>query len=332
MKQLCAAVLCALAALAGTTGHAAAQAKKLVFGLPGIPPIFSSVIAYVADKEGLFKKYGVDVELRPFDSGTAATRAALAGDIDAAIGPTPTVVTQISNANANIVGFYGFPNPDWILATTDPSKTCKDVAGQPVGVDTPGGARSLALRSLLANGCPGVKIDSVQQVALSSNSAAALIAGQLSFAVLHLDDVAVVENQGKKVKTLLTIAETNPDSHYLLVVARRDKLAENRQAYVGLTAGLIAAAKFMYDPKNADAVADDAAATGHSHAIAKGALKEFLDHKMWVTDTDGMDPKRLQAVIDEQVKVGTITPGKTPVTVDKLVDTTIWKDANALVK
>ena len=40
--------------------------------------------------------------------------------------------------------------PDWVLGTTDAGKTCKDMAGQAVGVDSIGGARSIALRSMLA--------------------------------------------------------------------------------------------------------------------------------------------------------------------------------------
>ena len=64
-----------------------------------------------------------------------------------------------------MVAIYGFPNPDWIVASTDPAKTsCKDMVGQPVGVDAVGGARSIALRTMLLGGCPGVKIEDVQQV------------------------------------------------------------------------------------------------------------------------------------------------------------------------
>jgi len=48
---------------------ALAQNKKLVLGTPGIPPIFVSVIALVADAQGFFKKSGVDVDVKGFESG-----------------------------------------------------------------------------------------------------------------------------------------------------------------------------------------------------------------------------------------------------------------------
>jgi len=319
-----------LAALAA--GPAGAQGKKMIVAAPGIPPIFAAVPLYVAEKEGLFKKHGVDVEVRPFDTGTAAARAVLAGDIDISLSPTNLIINQISNADANVVAIYGFPEPDWILASIDPAKRdCKDVAGQPVGVDAVGGARSIALRIMLVV-CPGAKIDDVQQVALSSNTAPAMLAGRLSFGVLHLDDIAVLESQGKRVYTLLAMKETNPTSHYLLAVARQDKLKDNRDAYVRALAGLTEAVRFMQDPKNADRVADDAAPTGHSKEISKLALKQFLDIGFWAANDNGMDRTKLDAMIAISVKTGGVMAGKEPVKYKRLVDETVWRDANAMVK
>ncbi len=68
---------------------AQAQGKKIVVAIPGIPPIYSATIAFVAEKQGFFKKHGADVEVKPFDNGTAAARAVVAGDIDMAWSPTP---------------------------------------------------------------------------------------------------------------------------------------------------------------------------------------------------------------------------------------------------
>ena len=311
-KAVLAVVGFACAALTiASASPVAAQDKKIVIAVPGIPPIFASVIAYVADKEGLFKKYGVNAEVRPFENGTAAARAVLAGSIDMALAPTPPVINQISNANADIVGIYGFPNPDWILATGDSTKTkCTDIKGQAVGVDSIGGARSTALRSMLV-GCPGVKLDDVQLVALSSNVSPAMVAGRLPFGVLHLDDLAVIESQGKKATILLEMKKTNPTSHYLLAVVRRDKLKENRDVHVRALAGLIAAARFMQDPANADKVAAAAAPVGHNPAISKAALKQFLAIGFWADKTDGLDRNKLEAVAKLMKKVGAIrAPGR----------------------
>ncbi|MGC1847347.1 MAG: ABC transporter substrate-binding protein, partial [Pseudolabrys sp.] len=131
-----------LAVSLGGITPVAAQSKKIVVAIPGVPPIYSVTIAFVAEKHGFFKKHGVDVEIRPFDNGTAAARAVVAGDIDMAWSPTPPVINQVSNADVPLVAVYGMPNPDWVIGTTETGKTCKDIVGQDVGVDSINGARS----------------------------------------------------------------------------------------------------------------------------------------------------------------------------------------------
>ncbi|HZT26273.1 MAG TPA: ABC transporter substrate-binding protein [Pseudolabrys sp.] len=323
-----AALLAALAA----ADAAAAQDKKLTIGLPGIPPIFSVTIAHVAEKEGFFKKHGVDVVVRPMDNGTAAARAVVSGDIDFSWSPTPPVINQVSNAGVPLVAIYGMPNPDWVLGTTEEGKTCKDLVGQDVGVDSIGGARSVALRSMLSGGCKDVKIDQVKQVALGSTSGPAMLAGRLHYAVLHLDDLAEIQHQGKKLHILLAMKNTNPTSHYLILVVRKDKLAANRDAYVRALAGMIEAAHFMQDPKNADAVAQIATVTGHSKEVCKEALKEFLAIDFWAVKDDGLPRKKIEAVAALMKKIGAIKPDKEPVSYDQFVDESVWKDANAMVK
>jgi NitT/TauT family transport system substrate-binding protein len=324
-----AAVLAALV----TAGAAPASAadKKIVIATPGIPPIYSVTIAFLAKQQGFFKKHGADVDIRPFDNGTAAARAVVAGNVDMAWSPTPPVINQISNAAVPLVAVYGMPNPDWVVGTTDEGKTCKDLVGQDVGVDSIGGARSVALRSMLT-GCPGVKLDEIKQIALGSSSGPALIAGRLHYAVLHLDDLAEIEAQGKKLHTLLAMKNTNPTSHYLMLVVTKDNLAKNRDAIVRTVAGLIEAARFMQDPKNADAVAEAAAGTGHSKDVNKAALEAFLAIDFWATKDDGLPRNKLEATAKLMKKIGAIKPDKEPVTYENLVDTSVWKDANAMVK
>ena len=326
------ALLAGAAAMPVAPPALAADAPKVVLALPGVPPIYLAVFAYVADKQGFFKKYGANVELRQFDSGAAGSRAVISGDVDLALVPTALTINQVANANANVVGIYGLQNPDWAIGTTNAQKaTCADIKGQQVGVDTPGGARSLALKDMLVGGCH-LTINDVQQVSLGSNTAAAMIAGQISYGVLHLNDVPVIEEQGKKVKTVVTLKDAVPTSHYDLLEVRRDRLAEKREAIVATVAALVDAARYMADPKNADTVAQIGTITGESPAISKEALKLFNGIEFWEIHTDGLDQKKIEADIEDQVKVGNIKEGKKPPTYDQLVDRTVWRDAEAMIK
>ena len=103
------------AILVAVAAPARSAADKVTMAVPGVPPVFSGLVAYVAKEEGFFKKHGVEVEVRPFDSGAAAAQAVVSGNIDLSLSPTPVIVRMVSNAGVDLVGIYGMANPDWLL-------------------------------------------------------------------------------------------------------------------------------------------------------------------------------------------------------------------------
>jgi len=319
-----------LAAAVLFAGAPAQAQQKYVFGIPGIPAVFGGTIAFVAEKEGFFKKHGVDVTVRQFETGAAASRAVGSGEITVSLSPSPLIINQISNADAPLIALWGMEHPDWLIATTEPNGTCATMKGQGVGVDSLGGARSIALRTMMAGGCK-MKIEDVQQVALGSNVGTAMVAGQLKYGVLHIDDVPVIEAETKQpLKMVISQKDARPDDHYLLLVANRDQFAKNRDAYVRIVAGLIEAERFLRNPANADKVAQHAAPTGRSPAIARQALQKYLGMEFWPRDTDGLTPAKIESVKAVQQKVGNLKG--TPAPFSRIADPSVWKDAMAMVK
>ncbi len=303
--------------------------ERVTIGLPGIPPVFVGVQAYVAQDQKFFAKHGVSVDIRPFDSGAAAARAVAAGDIALSISPTALVATMISNTNVELVSIYGYSKPDWLLGSLDPARKCEDVKGQPVGVDSTGGARSIALNQMLRK-C-NLTANDTQQVALSSNVAPAMVSGQIPFGVLHVDDVPLIEREtGKKVATVIDINDVTPVNHYLVLVTRRDRLPQQRTTIVKVLAAMIEAERFMRDPKNADRVGEIAKPTGASQADAKNALAEYLKMGFWPSNDAGVPQRNFDAVIAVQQKVGAIRAGVTPVTYDRFFDPSIYEEAKKL--
>ena len=306
-------------------------AQKLTFGIPGIPPVFGGTIALVAEKEGFFKKHGVDVTVRAFETGAAASRAVASGEIAVALSPSPLIISQVANTDVKLVGIWGMERPDWLIGSMDAGATCESLKGAPVGVDSVGGARSIALRTMLV-ACK-MKIEEVQQVALSSNVGAAMVAGQLKFGVLHIDDIPVIETESKKkLKVVVLQKDSRPVDHYLLLVAHQDQLAKNRDAYVRIVAALIEAERFMRNPANHAKVAQHAAPTGRSGEIALQALKDYIAMDFWPKDHDGLTQKNIEVVGNIQLKVGNIKGDKKPAPYERIVDPSVWKDANAMVK
>jgi NitT/TauT family transport system substrate-binding protein len=323
---------CAAALLLAAGPGLPADAQRLTLAVPGIPPVFSGLFAFVAKEEGFFKKHGLDVEVRPFDSGAAAAQAVVAGGVDLSLSPTPVIVRMISNAGVDLVGIYGQEHPDWLLASTDPSlRKCAELKDQAVGVDSVGGARAVALAQFLRP-C-GLKVDQLKLVSLSSNVGAAMVAGQIKIGVLHTDDVPVLEEQmGRALTVISSFREVSPLSHYNLLVVKRESLQQKRDAYVRVLAALIEATRFMIDPKNADRVAQIATATGRTAKVARQALPHFYSIEFWPVGNDGMAKANVESVITAEKETGGIKAGKTPVAYDRLVDRSLWKDAAALAR
>src|SRR5262249_57314490 len=91
-KTAAALALVGATALALSGQAALAQGKKLMIGMPGIPPIFTTVQPLTAESVGLFKKHGANVELRPFDNGTAPPRAVISAHLPTSISPSPPLL------------------------------------------------------------------------------------------------------------------------------------------------------------------------------------------------------------------------------------------------
>ncbi|MCC6948349.1 MAG: ABC transporter substrate-binding protein [Bradyrhizobiaceae bacterium] len=317
------------AAATGLAGNATAQ-DTYTIGLPGIPPVFVNTQAYVAEQQGLFKKHGVNVTLRPFDSGAAAARAVASGNIQLSMSPSPLVVTMVSNnPDAGLAMIYGYEKPDWLIGSLDPGITkCEDVKGKPVGVDSLGGARSIALNVMLRQ-C-NLKAEETQQVPLSANVLTAMISGQIPVGVLHIDDVPIIERESKKkVIPIVDINDVQKINHYLALVTSKKMIAEKRADLVKIVAAYIEAERFMRDPKNIDAVAKAAAPTSRSEPDAKWAIEQYVKMEFWPRE-HGLKKENVDSIIATQKKVGNIKGD--PVPYAGVVDLSVYEEAVKLVK
>jgi ABC-type nitrate/sulfonate/bicarbonate transport system substrate-binding protein len=323
-----------------TATNPAAAMDKATIAVPGVPPVFSTVFVYVAKEAGFYKKHGVDVRIKPFNSGVAAAKAVATGKVDASLSPTAPVSKIVSNAGIKMVGLMGMEKPDWFIGSMDPSKNkCEDLKGQAVGVDSPRGARWIQLANM-ARKCKLRPDKHIPTVNLSSNVGSAMVAGRLTFGVLHRDDITVIEREsGKKLTIVSEIEKAAPGTHYLLFMTIKKNLAAKRDMYVRMLAANIEAIRYMNDPANLDKVAKIAKVTKRKLGDARNAVKDFVAYKYWPLDFDGLNAKRLAKTIKIQAIVGKktkgkagIKPGKKPVAVNDLVDGSLYKEAMKLVK
>lgn len=334
-------LLTATALLAGLVAGAPARAAdKMSFALPGIPPVYAGVMAYVARDAGFYKKYGLEVTIKPMNSGVAAAKAVVSGAVDVSLSPTTPVLKMVSNAGVPLIGVWGMEKPDWLIGSMDPSKaTCASMKGQAVGVDSPRGARWIQLANM-ARACKLMPDRDIKTVNLSSNVGAAMVAGRLTFGVLHMDDIAVIEREsGKKVTIVSRLDKVSPGTHYLMLVTTKKTLASKRDQVVRMMAAHIDAIAYMRDPANAEKVAKMAKPTGRKLNDAKNGLMAYNKFEFWPNGHAGLNKKRIAKTIKIQVMVGKrtkgrsgVNPAKTAVDPDTLATDAIWKEAVALAK
>lgn len=317
------------AAKPATATKACTPSNPLTLGQPGLPPVFLGVRAYTADKEGFYKKYCANVNIKQFTTGTDALRAVQAGQIDAAWAPTPTALSSIAKG-ADLVGIEGMDVVDWEIGTIDPSiKTCADLKGQTIGVDTVGGARYLALSGMLSK-CH-LTLNDVKTVNFpGAASMQAMIAGSLKVSVLHIDEEAQINKlRNQDVNVLVKLTDVDPYQHYDMLVVQKSSIKAHYYDYLKLLAADIATTRWMYEPKNLDAVAQVGTITGITQDIAKGAASKYLKIHWWPLNNPGLGQSRITRTIGLNVKLGNIPNGA--VTWKSVVDTRMWKAAYKLV-
>lgn len=346
MKRMRKILLPAIAAgvglgLAAGMQPAAAAPDKITLAIPGIPPVYAGVVVFTGQKAGIFKRYGLEVKVKPMNSGAAAAKSVDSGSVDISLSPSQFVVRMVSNAGAELKAIWGMERPDWLIGSMDPSKlSCESMRGQGVGVDSKRGARWIQLNTFLARKCK-MKIEKdVPTVPLSSNVGTAMASGQITFGVLHIDDIAVIERMsGKKIHVVARLEDVVPGVHYLMAIVRKDNLAKKRDAFVRLVAALRDSVAYMRDPKNTDRVAMFAAPTKRKMADAIISLKAYNKMEFWPNGHAGLNKSRIEKAVQNQVRVGKrtkgrggIKPNKKPVTYDEMVDLSIWKDAAKMMK
>lgn len=149
-----AAALCSIA-MAGS----AFAADKVTIGYMKIPPLAA---ALHAERTGIFKANGLDVEIKVLNSGPALMNALAAGSLDITMDASAAVVT--ARAKGLPVKAFGTADPEsssdvrnWVMASESSGvKSMKDLEGKTVGVVAPRSPAEMVIRDhmLKAGGNP----------------------------------------------------------------------------------------------------------------------------------------------------------------------------------
>ncbi|TAJ97059.1 ABC transporter substrate-binding protein [bacterium] len=130
--------LFAAVSLALTVAAAHAQTKRILLGYSSLSSNQTTV--WVAKEEGLFKKFGLDVELILIEGGTRGAQALISGDLPV-VGMAGQPVISARARGSDLVLIGGLINRmNYILASTPGIKKPEDLRGKRVGITQIGSA------------------------------------------------------------------------------------------------------------------------------------------------------------------------------------------------
>jgi NitT/TauT family transport system substrate-binding protein len=333
LATVAAAAALALAAC-GSSGGGSGSGSGTAFptitlGSPGVPPVISGLLPYIAEKEGFYQKYKVNVVIRSFQTGTDATRAVATGQIDSAIMP-PAQLMELASTGVPLVGIQGQEVPDWLVASTDPAvRTCGQLKSQGVSVDAVGGIRYVALSSMLKS-C-GLTVAQIRPLVFPGNNAPqGMIAGQIKVGVLHLNELIDVNTQlHKQVTVVMRASQVSPNNMYEMYGVKKATLAAKHTAFVRMIAAQIAALKWMTNPANLDKAAQLGTVVGDTQGVMKQALTQYFQMGFWTLSGSGMPAANINHMIKVQIAVGNLKQATAP-TYAQIVDQGVYQQAAKL--
>jgi NitT/TauT family transport system substrate-binding protein len=203
-----------------------------------------------------------------------------------------------------LVGIEGMDKVDWVVGSNTSSvKTCADLKGQNIGVDSIGGARYQALQAMLTK-CK-LDIKDVHPVVFPGATAIqAMLAGQLH----------------------VSVPQTDPFQHYDMLVGLRDNINAKRSAFINFLKADIQTIRYMNNPKALNRVAGIGMVVGHNQQVTTTALKQYLKLGWWPLNRSGLGVAPITRTVFENVKLGNISAGNPP-TWKQATDTSLWKAA-----
>lgn len=235
-----------LGALVLATGFVSAQeGRRLRAGYASLSGNITPL--WAAREAGLFKKYGLDVDLIAFPSGTEGMAAMIAGEIEfLAIAGSTTASAAIGGGGVTCVALIN----DRLLTSLVVAPVIQkpeDLKGKSVGISRFGTSIDTAARIAIQHyGLEPVKDVSLVQVGAVSSAVAALRGGRIQAAVLSYPTIIHARREG--FRELLDIASLGTPYAANGMTVRRSYLQQRRDVAVNyLKAFLEAIARVKKD-------------------------------------------------------------------------------------
>lgn len=298
--RLCLA-LALLALGIAAAGSADAADKVRVGKAVGTAWIFTPVD--IGIREGIFAKYGLDVDIATFSGDAKLQQALLSNSVDFGLGSGPAMAFAVKGSPILAVAAFG-NEPRDIAVTVgvdSPIKTPADLKGKLLGISTIGSLTEWLVKRISIE--QGWGPDAVRRVAIGDavQQTAALRAGQVDGNMGALENGFQLEERHEG-RVLVGMEKYVPHFVTHVVFARKDLVTSNPELVNRFLKGFFASIDFIVAHKD------------QSLAIAQPILNESpavlsktYDDEVPMISRDGQfDPQGLELIKQSFVDLGTL--------------------------
>jgi NitT/TauT family transport system substrate-binding protein len=211
----------------------------------------STLPMWIAQDQGLFKKYGLDVNMILFQGSAAATQALLSGSVDIVFGSASSAITVVGRG-APVAVIATTHLLDYQLVARPNVKTADGLRGGTVGISAYSGGDDFALRRLLPK--LGLTLGKdVKFVVLGTPNPAqkveAVLNGTTDATLATFEVSDALEAQGKRVSVLTSLLANGIKLSVGDVYLMRPYLARNPEIVKDFLRGFVEAIRLAKNDK-----------------------------------------------------------------------------------
>jgi ABC-type nitrate/sulfonate/bicarbonate transport system substrate-binding protein len=290
-----------LAALFVATGSAQAADKVRVGKAVGTAWTFTPLD--VGIKEGIFAKYGVEVEIAAFTGDAKLQQGLLSKSLEFGLGSGPAMAFAVKGAP--IVAVASFANEPRNIGVTvganSPIKTVADLKAKLLAISTTGSLTEWLVKRI--GTAEGWGPDAIRAIAIGDavQQTAALRAGQVDGLMGAMENGYQLEEK-HEARIIVSMDKYVPHFVTHVIFARNDLVAENPDEVKHFLQGFFASLQWIKDHKK-ESLAIVQPVLNESPAV----IEKTYDNQMAMMVLDGQfDPQGLELIKQSYVDLGTL--------------------------
>jgi NitT/TauT family transport system substrate-binding protein len=209
--------------------YAQERLQRVNFSYPSLTK--TRVALWIGKDNGIFEKYGLDVNLVVIRSGNTAVSALVTGDIDVLGGPASTAMLATeAGLPVTIIGTFGPASRKLVVPPR--IQSAEDLRGKTIGVSNLGTIIDYSVRRALPKLGLGPKDVNIIPTGLSQPVQRMLLMfqGKIDATLASDDEIYAIEAMGHKVRVLAELRDLGVNSSYSDLSVTREFLKSRRGA------------------------------------------------------------------------------------------------------